>query len=255
MRNSYNLSGSQRPLKALCIVPNMQRSSREDMLEVQDLIAVICMFLAAQLIVKCNSKMTSDPHDQTCYSTAVTVQLSRSTNMRKICCVKLLTFSHNAKDFKLIHHITKGGGSSSWWNELLGVLARRLLLWPAADGVSCRVSEKGGERLTTPHLYSSATPASLFSPYASECQFLFFMALTHNVLIVSEFPLFHVLRSSVLYFYPNFHTVVPGASETKQRSTMFEYAVEGSFQGPFSRHSLHRLYSMLVVFLVLMVAN
>lgn len=30
------------------------------------------------------------------------------------------TFSHNAKDLKLIHHITEGGGSSSSWNERRG---------------------------------------------------------------------------------------------------------------------------------------
>lgn len=48
---------------------------------------------------------------------------TRSFNLTatKIYCVKNPpTFSHNAKDFKLIHHITKCGGSSSRWNELLG---------------------------------------------------------------------------------------------------------------------------------------
>lgn len=74
------------------------------------------------------------------------------------------------------------------------------------------------------------------------------------VSVVSEFPLFHVLRFTVECFYPNPHTVVPGGAETRQRSKVLFVLLKG--------HSKVQLpiipctgSSMLVVFLAQMAAN
>lgn len=130
----------------------------------------------------------------------------------KICCVKtthllpqcqgLQTYSSHHREWGLLQQM-------KWAAR---VLAKRLLLWPVVDGVNCRVQEKRGERLTTPHLHSSSKPVL-------KCQFVLFMDPTVGVPNF-KFPLFHVLRLYVSCFYPNLHMVVPAGPETKQRGKM-----------------------------------
>ncbi len=135
-RNFSNLSGSQTPLKSLFIVLIRLSSSIGDMLEIQDLTTVYTSLVSlVQSKLHFRLLQYRNPHrkihtvDMTSVAliTGSELKVNNSTysphilqTCSKISCVKPPTFSHNAKDFKLIHHITKGGGSSSRWNELLG---------------------------------------------------------------------------------------------------------------------------------------
>lgn len=79
-------------------------------------------------------------------------------------CQGLQTYSSHHRGWRLLQQVKW----AAW------VLERWLLLWPVADGVNCRVQEKGSKCLITPHLHSSSTSASLFLAPFQPYVFLFF---------------------------------------------------------------------------------
>lgn len=74
----------------------------------------------------------------------------KSTHLRPQC-QGLQTYSLHHREWGLLQQVKW----AAW------VSARRRLLWPTADGVNCRLQEKHCKRLSTAHLHSSSTIASL----------------------------------------------------------------------------------------------
>lgn len=90
-------------------------------------------------------------------------------------------------------------------------------------------------------LYLLQLLLALFQPYVFfKCHFLFIYRFDSSCFSCLQLPLFHFLRLSVSYFYPNLHAVVPGRQDIKQRSKMLKHADKGSLQGLISHQSLHR---------------
>lgn len=142
-------------------------------------------------------------------------------------------------------------------------LAGRLLLWPAADRMNCRVQEKCGTHLPTPHLHShfgGALPQSAAVLYVSKCQSGFFFnssdsclprcclsrsLLAHlrpRALSLPRSPILTPCHGAVLLAVlskrPQSHTW--RSRDTNSGGKGLKYTAEGSAQGPIPHHPLHR---------------